>query len=139
MALITTYSQEAVFEATAFEIRFKLSMDMSRQTFTLKFQLLNQGRVVFLDKLVEQSLLWAMTFIGGVTKGMPINRGRLSFAWRQHAVSTPTELQSCRVEPCAMRGNIRSIQPLGYVRADLVTAPLTPVYESAPIVGCSLL
>jgi len=69
-----------MFEATAFEIRLKLSMDMSRQVFTLDFQLLNQGRVVFLYKLVEQSLLWAMAFIGGVTKGMPINRGSPSFA-----------------------------------------------------------
>jgi len=56
-------------------------MDMSRQTFALKFQLLNQDGVVFLYKLVEQSLLWAMAFIGGVTKGVPINRGRPSFAW----------------------------------------------------------
>jgi hypothetical protein len=70
VALIATYPQEAVFEATAFEIRFKLSMDMSRQAFTLEFQLLNQGGVVFLYKLVEQSMLWAMTFIGGVTKGI---------------------------------------------------------------------
>jgi hypothetical protein len=69
VAFIATYPQEAVFEATAFEIRFKLSMDMCRQTFALKFQLLNQGGVVFLYKLVEQSLLWAMAFIGGVTKG----------------------------------------------------------------------
>ena len=45
-------------------------MDMSRPTFALKFQLLNQGGVVFLYKLVEQSLLWAMAFIGGVTKGI---------------------------------------------------------------------
>ena len=60
-----------MLEATAFEIRFKLSMDMSRQTFTLKFQLLNQGGVVFLYKLVEQGLLWAVAIIGGVTKGMP--------------------------------------------------------------------
>ncbi|GHD23046.1 hypothetical protein GCM10007052_35280 [Halioglobus japonicus] len=81
MTLIATYPQEPVFEATAFEIRFKLSMDMSRQTFALKFQLLNQDGVVFLYKLVEQSLLWAMAFIGGVTKGVPINRGRPSFAW----------------------------------------------------------
>jgi len=77
VALIATYPQEAVFEPTAFEIRFKLSMDMSRQTFALKFQLLYQGGVVFLYKLVEQSLLWAMAFVGGVTKSMPINRGRL--------------------------------------------------------------
>jgi len=56
-------------------------MDMSRPTFALKFQLLNQGGVVFLYKLVEQSLLWAMAFIGGVANGMPINRGRPSFAW----------------------------------------------------------
>jgi hypothetical protein len=52
VALIATYPQEPVFEATAFEIRFKLSTDMSRQVFTLDFQLLNQGGVVFLYKLV---------------------------------------------------------------------------------------
>lgn len=38
------------------------SMDMSRQTFGLEFQLLNQGGVVFLYRLAEQSLLWAMAF-----------------------------------------------------------------------------
>ena len=70
-----------MLKATAFEIRFKLPVDMSWQTFALNFQLLKQGGVVFLYKLVEQSLLWAMAFIGGVTKGMPINRGCPSFAW----------------------------------------------------------
>jgi hypothetical protein len=70
-----------VFETTAFEIRFKLSMDMSQQTFALNFQLLNQGGVVLLYHLVEQSLLWVMAFIGGVTKGMPINRDSPTFAW----------------------------------------------------------
>ena len=81
VAFIATHAQEPVFEATAFEIRFKLPMDMSRQTFALNFQLLNQCGVVFLYKSVEQSLLWAMAFVGGVTKGMPINRGSPSFAW----------------------------------------------------------
>ena len=70
MALIAAYPQEAVFEATAFEIRFKFSMDMSRQGFSLSIKLFNQGGVVFLDKLVEQSLLWAMAFIGGLAKGI---------------------------------------------------------------------
>jgi hypothetical protein len=93
------YAQEAVFEASAFEIRFKLSMDVSRQTFALKLQLLNQGGVVFLYKLVEQSLLWAMAFIGGVTKSIPINGGRPSVAWWRHAASTPTGLQSNTVGP----------------------------------------
>ena len=79
MALIATHAQEPVFEATAFEICFKLPMDMSRQTFALKFQLLNPGRVVFLYKLVEQGLLWAMAFIGGVTEGI--------LAWREHVTS----------------------------------------------------
>ena len=69
MTGIATHAKEPVFEATAFEIRFKFSMDMSGKIFALTFQLLNQGGVVFLYKLVEQSLLWAMTFIGGVTKG----------------------------------------------------------------------
>jgi hypothetical protein len=70
VTLIATHAKKPVFEAPAFEIRFKLSMDMSRQTFTLEFQLLNQGGVVFLYKLVEQSSLWAMAFMGGVTKGI---------------------------------------------------------------------
>ena len=60
-----------MFEATAFEIRFKFLMDMSGKIFALTFQLLNQGGVVFLYKLVEQGLLWAVAIIGGVTKGMP--------------------------------------------------------------------
>ena len=70
MTRIATHAKKPVFEATAFEIRFKFPMDMSRQTSTLDFQLLNQGGVVFLYKLVEQSLLWAMAFIGGVTKSI---------------------------------------------------------------------
>jgi hypothetical protein len=78
VAAVTTYPQDSVFEATAFAIRFKLSMDMSRQVFALKIQLPNQGGIVFLYKLVEQGLLWVMPFIGGVTKGVPINRGRPS-------------------------------------------------------------
>jgi hypothetical protein len=82
VALIATHAKKPVFEATAFEIRFKLSMDMSRQTFALKFQLLNQGGVVFLYKLVEQSLLWAMAFIGGLTEGI--------LAGRKHSASIPT-------------------------------------------------
>ena len=60
-----------MFETTAFEIRFKFLMDMSGKIFALTFQLLNQGGVVFLYKLVEQGLLWAVAIIGGVTKGMP--------------------------------------------------------------------
>ena len=80
MALIATHAQEPVFEATAFEIRFKLPMDMRRQTFALRFQLLNECWVVFLYKLVEQSLLWAMAFIGGVTKGRKLPGRNVGFA-----------------------------------------------------------
>ncbi len=65
-------------------------MGMSRQTFILEFQLPNKGGVVLLYKLVEQGLLWAVAFIGGVTKGMPMNRGQALLAWCQHAASTPT-------------------------------------------------
>ena len=36
-------------------------------------------RPIALDKLIKQCLLWAMALIGGVTKGMPISRGRLSW------------------------------------------------------------
>ena len=80
MAFIATHAQEPVFEATAFEIRFKLSMDMRRQAFTLNFQLLNECWVVFLYKLVEQSLLWAMALIGGVTKGRELPGRNVGFA-----------------------------------------------------------
>ena len=79
MAGVTAYPQEAVLQATAFEIRFKFSVDMCWQAFPLSIELFNQGGVVFLYKLVEQSLLWAMAFIGGVTKGI--------LAWRKHASS----------------------------------------------------
>jgi len=34
---IATHAKKPVFEATAFEIRFKFSMDMSRQIFALEF------------------------------------------------------------------------------------------------------
>jgi len=67
-----------MFKTTAIEMRFKFLMDMSRQTFTLEFQLPNPAGVALLYKLVAQGLLWAVAFIGGVTKGMPMNRGRLS-------------------------------------------------------------
>ena len=59
-----------MFEATVLEIRFKFSMDMCWQGLALSIEFFNQGGVVFLYKLVEQSLLWAMAFIGGVTKGI---------------------------------------------------------------------
>jgi hypothetical protein len=79
--LIAAYAQEPVFEATAFEIRFKFSMDMCWQAFALSIELLNQGGVVFLYKLVEQSMPWVTAFVGGVPKGI--------LAWRKHSASTP--------------------------------------------------
>ena len=66
-----------MFEATAVEIRFKLSMNMSGQAFTLSIELLNQGGVVFLDELVQQCLLRAVSLVGGVTDGI--------LATQQHA------------------------------------------------------
>ena len=65
---------------------------MSWQIFALEFQLLNQGGVVFLYKLVERGLLWVMAFTGGVTE--------CALAWRQHSASTPAyaDLESYKVE-----------------------------------------
>ena len=69
--------------ATAFEIRFKRLMDMCRQASALRIQWLNEGRVLLLYKLVEQSPLWVMAFIGDVTKGMNVNSwGRTPVARR---------------------------------------------------------
>ena len=44
-------------------------MDMCWQAFALSSELLNQGGVVFLYKLLEQSMLWVTAFLDGVTKG----------------------------------------------------------------------
>ena len=63
-----------MFEATALEIRFKFLMGMCRQTSTLRIQLLNQGRVVFLYKLGEQSMLCAASatiFLGSPPLALP--------------------------------------------------------------------
>lgn len=73
-----------MFDTTALRIRFKFSMNMSREAFTLEFQLVNKGGAVFVYKLVEQGLLWAVAIIGGVTNG--------TLAWRKHAAVTPTEV-----------------------------------------------
>ena len=45
-----------MFEATAFEVRIKLTMYMSGQALAFGFELPNQGWVVFVYKLVEQGL-----------------------------------------------------------------------------------
>jgi hypothetical protein len=45
-------------------------MDMRWQGLALCIEFFNQVGVVFFYKLVEQSLLWAMAFIGDVTKGI---------------------------------------------------------------------
>jgi len=67
-----------VFKATALEIRIELLMHMQRQALALSLQLLNQGWVMRLYEMVEKPLLRSMAFVGDMTKGMPINRGRLS-------------------------------------------------------------
>jgi hypothetical protein len=54
---------------------------MCWQAFALSIELLNQGGVVFLYKLVEQSMPWVTAFVGGVTKGI--------LAWREHVTSHP--------------------------------------------------
>jgi hypothetical protein len=82
VTLIAAYAQEPVFEASAFEICFKFSMDVCWQAFAFGFEFFNQGGVVFLYKLVEQSLLRAVAFICDVTKGI--------LTWRKHSASTPT-------------------------------------------------
>ena len=53
MTLIAADTQEPVFEATAFEICFKFSVNMCWKEFALNIQVLNQGRVVLLYQLVE--------------------------------------------------------------------------------------
>ena len=75
---IATHTKKPVFEATTFEIPFKLLMNMRRQASALRIRLLDESRVAFLYKLVKQSPLWVMDFIGDVTKGMTVNRGRIS-------------------------------------------------------------
>ena len=48
----------------------KLSMYMSGQALAFAFEFPNQGWVVFVYKLIEQSLFWAMAFVGCLAKGI---------------------------------------------------------------------
>ena len=97
-----------MFQAAALQVGLEFLMHMQGQAFALSIQLHNQGWVMLLYELIEERLLRSIAFVGDMTKGMPINRGRPSFAWRRHAASTPTfaDLKSYKVERCALAGNI---------------------------------
>ena len=97
-----------MLETTALQVGLEFPVYMVRQRFALLGQLVHQGRVVRLDELIEQCLLGLMALVCGVAKCMPINRGRLSFAWRQHAGLTPTSVvpKSRTMKQSVLAGNI---------------------------------
>jgi hypothetical protein len=49
--------KKAVFETTALQVGLEFTVDMVGQGFALLGQLVDQGRVVRLDELIEQCLL----------------------------------------------------------------------------------
>ena len=68
VAFVAAHPKEPVFESAALQVGLKLTMDMLGQGFALPVQMINQGRIVRLDELVEQCLLGLMPFVGSSTK-----------------------------------------------------------------------
>jgi len=59
-AVITDYAQKSMLKSTTLEKLFKLFDHMVWQCLSLKLHHLGEGRVMFLNKLIEQCLLWTM-------------------------------------------------------------------------------
>jgi hypothetical protein len=76
-----------MLQASALEVGLELLVDMVRQRFALESQLIDQGRVVCFDNLVEQCLLGAVTFIDNATDSI--------LAIRQHADRASLRCRSC--------------------------------------------
>lgn len=108
MAFVPAHPEKDVLKAAAPQVGLELMVYMVGQGFALLGQLVHQGRVVRLDELIEQCLLGLMALVCGVAKCMPINRGRLSFAWRQHTGLTPTSVvpKSRTMKQSVLAGNI---------------------------------
>jgi hypothetical protein len=81
-----------MLQASANKELFEVSRDMLGEETAYLDQMRLQLRPMALDNLIKQCLLWAMAFIGDVTKGI--------LAWRKHTASTPTlaDLKSYKVE-----------------------------------------
>jgi len=60
-----------MFQASALEVGIELLADMVGQGFALLGELINQGRVVRFDELVEKGLLGLMALVGTVAKAIP--------------------------------------------------------------------
>ncbi len=76
-----------MFQATALEIVVEFPADMIRQALALVSQLLQQGRVVFFNNLVEQCLLGSVSLVVGVTNSI--------LAMQQHADHASLRCRSC--------------------------------------------
>jgi hypothetical protein len=71
-----------MLKPTALQVVIELPAHMVRQALALLPQLLQQGRVVFFNNLVEQCLLGSVSLVVGVTNGI--------LAMRPHADSAAT-------------------------------------------------
>lgn len=60
-----------MFQSAALQVGLEFPVYMVGQGFALLGQLINQGRVVRFDKLVEKCLLGLMAFVGNVAKVIP--------------------------------------------------------------------
>jgi hypothetical protein len=60
-----------VFQTATLQVGLELPVDMVGQEFALLGQMINQGRVVRLDELIEKGLLGLMAFVGNIAKAIP--------------------------------------------------------------------
>ena len=63
--------QTTVFQAATLKVSLELPVDVIGQVLALPPQLVDQGRVVLFDELVQQCLLGLMACIGSVAKAIP--------------------------------------------------------------------
>ena len=72
LPVITDYAQKSMLKSTTLEKLFKLFEHMVWQWLSLKLHHLCEGRVMFLNKLIEQCLLWTVALIGSILANVKV-------------------------------------------------------------------
>ena len=81
VAVVAVHPEKAVRESAALQVGLEFPVNMVWQGFALLSELVNQGRVVRFDELVEWYLLGLMALVDGLAKCI--------LAWRQHTELIP--------------------------------------------------
>jgi hypothetical protein len=69
VTIIANDSEKSMLQPTALKKVIKLFDHMIWQSLALRLHHLNEGRVMLLNKLIEQCLLWTMVLIGALLCG----------------------------------------------------------------------